>query len=97
MHATPFAYDPSAPMPEGWLKFLKEIFPDDPQSIMALQEWFGYLLSGDTTQEKILLIIGPKRSGKGTILRIDHDRPQEPGGMDGNVADPDRDRDERAA
>jgi putative DNA primase/helicase len=70
MHATPFAYDPSAPMPEGWLKFLKEIFPDDPESIMALQEWFGYLLSGDTSQQKILLIIGPKRSGKGTILRI---------------------------
>ena len=70
MHATPFAYDPSAPMPEGWLKFLKEIFPDDPESIMALQEWFGYLLSGDMSQQKILLIIGPKRSGKGTILRI---------------------------
>jgi hypothetical protein len=29
--------------------------------------------------------------------RRDHDRPQEAGGMDGNVADPDRDRDERAA
>jgi putative DNA primase/helicase len=37
-------------MPVGWLKFLKEIFPDDPRSIMALQEWFGYLLLGDTTQ-----------------------------------------------
>jgi putative DNA primase/helicase len=70
MHATPFAYDPSAPLPERWLTFLKEIFPDDPESILALQEWFAYLLSGDTSQQKVLLIIGPKRSGKGTILRI---------------------------
>jgi putative DNA primase/helicase len=35
-----------------------------------LQEWFGYFLSPDTTRQKILLIVGPKRSGKGTIARV---------------------------
>jgi hypothetical protein len=38
-----------------------------------------------------------ERSAVDQRRRRDHDRPQEPGGMDGNVADPDRDRDERAA
>ena len=40
------------------------------ESIAALQEWFGYLLTPDTRQQKILLLVGPKRSGKGTIMRI---------------------------
>jgi putative DNA primase/helicase len=31
---------------------------------------FGYLLSGDTAQQKMFLIVGPKRGGKGTIARI---------------------------
>jgi P4 family phage/plasmid primase-like protien len=31
---------------------------------------FGYVLTGDTSQQKILMIIGPKRSGKGTIGRV---------------------------
>jgi putative DNA primase/helicase len=32
-----------------------------------LQEWFGYCLLPDTSQQKILLMVGPRRSGKGTI------------------------------
>jgi P4 family phage/plasmid primase-like protien len=43
---------------------------DDPQSIESLQEWFGYLLTHDTRQQKLLLLVGPKRSGKGTIARV---------------------------
>ena len=35
-----------------------------------LQEWFGYCLTADTRQQKILMLIGPKRSGKGTIARV---------------------------
>jgi putative DNA primase/helicase len=35
-----------------------------------LQDWIGYCLTGDTRQHKMLLIVGPKRSGKGTIARI---------------------------
>ena len=37
---------------------------------MLLQEWVGYLLTQDTRQHKILLIVGPPRSGKGTIGRV---------------------------
>lgn len=64
------AYDPKAKSPARWLKFLEQLWPDDPESIAALQEWFGYLLTPDTRQQKILLLVGPKRSGKGTIARV---------------------------
>lgn len=67
--SVPFAYDPDAPPPVEWLKFMDTLWPDDPESIAALQEWFGYVVSGDTRQQKILLTIGPPRSGKGTIAR----------------------------
>ena len=42
----------------------------DAESISCLQEWFGYLLTPDTRQQKILMMVGPKRSGRGTIARV---------------------------
>ena len=63
-----FALD--APRPEAWLRFLDDLWADDPGSISALQEWIGYLLTPDTRHQKILLVIGPRRSGKGTIGRV---------------------------
>ncbi|MER5921001.1 DNA primase family protein [Streptomyces mirabilis] len=67
--SVPFAYDPDASAPT-WHGFLAQLWPNDPDSIAALQEWFGYVLSGRTDQQKILLIVGPSRSGKGTIARV---------------------------
>lgn len=67
--SVPFDYAPDATSPT-WEKFLAQLWPDDQASIRALQEWFGYVLSGRTDQQKILLIVGPTRSGKGTIARI---------------------------
>jgi putative DNA primase/helicase len=68
--AVPFDYDENAPDPKHWLDFLDQLWPDDPDSIAALQEWFGYVLSGRTDMHKIMLMLGPTRSGKGTIARI---------------------------
>lgn len=68
--AVPFDYDPFAGPPERWLRFLGDLWPDDATSIDALQEWFGYVLSGRTDLQKLLLMVGPPRSGKGTIVRI---------------------------
>jgi len=68
--ALDFNFDPKARKPTAWLAFLKLLWPDDPQSIATLQEWFGYMLTPDTRQQKILMLIGPKRSGKGTIARV---------------------------
>lgn len=70
MNASDVTFDPQELEPKEWLRFLGLIWPDDPQSIETLQDIFGYLLSADTSHQKIPLIIGPKRSGKGTIARV---------------------------
>ena len=64
------AYTPDARHPAAWLKFLADAFPNDVESIEALQQWFGYLLTQDTRQQKALICVGPKRCGKGTIARV---------------------------
>jgi putative DNA primase/helicase len=68
--AVPFEYEPAATEPVRWLQFLNQLWPDDQESINALQEFFGYVLSGRTDLHKIMLLIGPTRSGKGTIARV---------------------------
>jgi len=68
-NSLPFAYDPLATSPT-WETFLKSVWPDDQPSIDLLQEMFGYILSGDTRQQKFFNIIGPRRSGKGTINKV---------------------------
>lgn len=65
-----YDFDPDPQPPEHWFGFLEMLWPDDEQSIGTLQEWFGYMLTPDTRQQKILLLVGPKRSGKGTIARV---------------------------
>jgi putative DNA primase/helicase len=68
--ALDFDYDAQAPVPTQWLTFLDELWGTDAESIGLLQEWFGYSLILDTSQHKMLLLVGPRRSGKGTIGRI---------------------------
>jgi putative DNA primase/helicase len=70
LNALDYAYERDAPEPRQWLAFLDQVWPDDPESIATLQQAFGYLLTSDTTQQKAFLIVGPKRSGKGTIGRV---------------------------
>jgi putative DNA primase/helicase len=68
--SVPFDYDAEAPEPKAWFKFLKSVWGDDTQSVALLQEYIGYVLSGRTDMQKMLLLIGPTRSGKGTITRM---------------------------
>jgi putative DNA primase/helicase len=65
-----YDYDPRAPIPREWLAFLDQVWEGDAESVSCLQEWFGYLLTPDTRQQKILMMVGPKRSGRGTIARV---------------------------
>jgi P4 family phage/plasmid primase-like protien len=69
VNSLPFAYDPAAKCPQ-WNRFLSDLWEDDQESIDTLQEMFGYILSGDTSQQKFFNLIGPRRSGKGTINKI---------------------------
>lgn len=65
----PYNYSPQAPC-RRWLSFLHEVFEGDDERIALLQEWLGYLLSSSYRFHKIMLLLGPPRSGKGTIGRI---------------------------
>ncbi|MEZ0051940.1 P4 family phage/plasmid primase-like protein [Mycobacterium sp. MAA66] len=68
--ALPFDYNDSSSRPNRWLRFLDEVFPGDRESIDTLQEWFGYIISGRRDLEKMLMVIGRPRSGKGTITHV---------------------------
>lgn len=63
-------YDPDASEPKRWVKFLKQLFGDRADEVAMLQEWFGYVLSGDTWAQKGLIIVGPPRAGKGIIGHV---------------------------
>lgn len=67
--ASDVPFDPSAQAPE-WHRFLASVWPSDRESIDVLGEMFGYLLTPNTSQQKIFAIVGPRRSGKGTIARV---------------------------
>jgi len=68
--ATDYPLDRNAAKPTKWHNFLSSIWGDDKRSIGALQELFGYCLTPDTSQQKIFMLVGPPRSGKGTIARV---------------------------
>ena len=67
--ALDFDYDSKAECPQ-WIAFLDSIFGDDEESKNTLMEYMGLCLTNITKFQKALFIVGPKRSGKGTIARI---------------------------
>jgi P4 family phage/plasmid primase-like protien len=74
LHSLSYPFDANAEVPHKWIQFLKETFATedrfDQEAIECLQEWFGYLLTSNTSMQKILLLIGAKRAGKGTITKV---------------------------
>jgi putative DNA primase/helicase len=69
LFAVPYRFDSEADYPR-WRRFLTEVFGDDVESIELLQDWFYYVLTVRTDLHKMLLWVGPKRGGKGTVARI---------------------------
>lgn len=69
LNAVPHEYDVAATC-SAWFEFLADVYDDDRERINLLQEFFGYLLTADTRMQSILMLVGPRRSGKGTILRV---------------------------
>jgi putative DNA primase/helicase len=70
MNAASFAFDEQAALPSQWLEFLSGNWPGDNDSSQLLQEWFGLNLVPDTSFQKIMLMDGVPRAGKGTIAHI---------------------------
>jgi putative DNA primase/helicase len=68
--SVPFPYDPAAPKPQHFLEFLGELWPQETEAVDALAEWFGYVISGRTNLQKMLLMVGPTRGGKGVLARL---------------------------
>lgn len=68
LSALPYSYDPHATCPQ-WETFLSQVIPD-PDGRAFLQEWAGYLVSGRVDMEKMAVLVGAKRSGKGTVARV---------------------------
>jgi putative DNA primase/helicase len=68
--SVPFRFDEDAGEPARWLEFLGELWPQEPEAIDVLSEWFGYVVSGRLDLHKILLMVGPTRGGKGVIARV---------------------------
>lgn len=64
-----YMYDPAADCPR-WRAFTEQVFGGDTQSDELLAEWCGYCLTPDTSLQKMLMVIGPPRSGKGTMMRL---------------------------
>lgn len=67
-----FDYVSEAPEPVEWKRFLAQIYDGDDRDgeIQQTQEIFGYLLTADVSLEKAFFFIGPRRSGKGTMMRM---------------------------
>lgn len=65
----PFDYDAGALAPR-WVQFLDEVWPGDIDAHALLQEWLGYLLSGRTDLQKMLLVMGLPGTGKGVLSKV---------------------------
>lgn len=61
----PVRYNPEAPRPERWLRFVEELLYEE--DIPTLQEFMGYCLIPSTMAQKMLLITGRGGEGKSRI------------------------------
>jgi putative DNA primase/helicase len=60
--------DGSCPIPL-WIKFVTQIMAGDEEAVRFLRAWFGYCLTGDTREQKMIFAYGSGRNGKGVLLR----------------------------
>ena len=67
--ALTFDWDPEAACP-AWDQFLSDVFPGDELALQFIEEWIGYCMTEETRFQKGAMLIGPKRSGKGTISHV---------------------------
>jgi hypothetical protein len=51
-----------------WLAFLNQATRDDKELVAFLKRWFGYCLTGDTREHKLVFAWGPGGNGKGVLM-----------------------------
>jgi putative DNA primase/helicase len=64
-----YEFDPDATCPR-WLAFLFQVLEGDADRIAFLQEWMGYSLVFDNSQQVFLVLIGEGANGKGVIEAV---------------------------
>lgn len=67
-YVLPFNYDPAATS-SLWTKYTNGAF-DSQETVETVEEWIGYILSGRKDLERYLLLVGPRRAGKGTFMVV---------------------------
>jgi putative DNA primase/helicase len=65
----PYTYDPVARCPR-WESFLDEVLQGDQERIGLLQQWFGYCLTNDTSQQQFIVAVGDGQNGKSVMLDL---------------------------
>jgi phage/plasmid-associated DNA primase len=68
-HQAQFDFDPHAPCPAEWHRFLDSLERSDTWR-MSLQQIMGYCLWLGYDLQKFFVLVGPPRSGKGTIATV---------------------------
>ena len=63
----PYAFDPEATCPQ-WTQFTGWMFHEDDQLIQFVQEWFGYCLVLDHSQQVFVVVVGDGANGKSVLL-----------------------------
>jgi putative DNA primase/helicase len=63
----PVAYNPEAPCPL-WEKFLDRVMDGNQELITFLQRAIGYSLTGDTSEQSMIILYGSGANGKSTFL-----------------------------
>ena len=64
----PVKYDPNAPKPERFLRYLQDVYQGDDQ--ITIQQYCGYCLIPTTILQKALIIIGEGGEGKSVLGAI---------------------------
>lgn len=70
LNQLPVVFDPNAPQPTSFLGWLNSLWPDEPDTISLLQEVVGLSLVPDTSFQKIFMLYGPPRAGKGVAVTL---------------------------
>lgn len=64
----PVNYNPDAPHPELFLRYLNDVYQDDDQ--ITIQQYCGYCLLPTTMLQKMLIVIGSGGEGKSVLRKI---------------------------
>ena len=69
MVSLPYAFDPAAKCPL-WDEFLEFNLEMDPERIKVVQEWAGYLLTDDISEQKFMVLEGEGANGKSVYTAV---------------------------